>query len=396
MKVLIINDLLIHGGAEMQGLREKEILESYGHEVFFLTFDNNFPSDSKVYCEKNGFYNIKINNLRVEKIKNKLFFNKKLFNEINETINFIKPDIVHVNNLYLAPITQYKSLNNWNAIQTIRDYSAICPIDTCIKSNGKVCLGSKYNNCYLECGKDLNKVFKIFRSNKYNKKRFKSIRKFICPSEKLTSYCLDHGYDIKCINNPFDFKKFHTFNKEVDFENKAYLYYGNINRDKGILELMKAFISFCNNKDDVRLIIAGKIDDEIKEEFELLVKNKKISYLGYLKYEDMIDMLKRVYAIVVPSVWMENYPNTVLEGMATKTLVIGSNRGGIPSMLSNNKGLIFDVSKKNEIIDKLEESYYLSQDEYNKIVQSSYEYTLNNNSTQQYYLRIIKAFEELL
>lgn len=392
MRVLIINDLLIHGGAEMQGLREKKILEEKNNEVFFLTFDNNFPSDSEIYSKKNGFYNIKINNFGLEKIKNKLFFNKDLFRAINKIINDINPEIIHVNNLYLAPITQYKALKKWNTVQTIRDYSAVCPLDTCIKPTGEVCLGKKYNNCYFNCGRNNKNIFKIWRANKYNKIRMRNIIRYICPSEKLTVYCKEHGYNIKCINNPFDFDKFKKFPKNTDFKCKRYIYYGNINREKGVVELIKAFNVFSQDKNDVKLLIAGKVDKQISSEFKELCKNDKVSYLGYLNYNDMLKTLEKVYAIVVPSLWMENYPNTVLEGLSTKTLVLGSNRGGIPAMLDNNRGIIFDILDQSDIIDKLQKSYEISVEKYKTIVDNAYDYTYDNNNIKKYYERLLEVF----
>lgn len=395
MRILIVNDLLIHGGAEMQGLREKKILEENGHEVFMLTFDNNFPRKSLIYNEERGFYNIPINNSGVTKLINKFLFNKKLFLDIRNFINKVQPEIIHINNLYLAPITQYKSMNKYKAFQTIRDYSAVCPLDTCINIDGEVCLGSKYNNCYINCGKNIRNISKIFRGNIYNKVRIKYISEYVSPSEKLTKYCKEHGYKINCINNPFDFKKFEKFSKEIDYINKKYLYYGNINKDKGILEFIDAFIEFSKDKNDVELVIAGRVNEDIKEKFESLCNKAKIKYIGYKKYEDMIEILKQVYAIVVPSVWMENYPNTVLEGMATKTLVLGSNRGGIPNMLENNRGIVFDIMNKKSVVDKLNYSYYLDGNRYKEIVNTAYSYTINNNNTSKYYLRIINKINSI-
>lgn len=391
MKILILNDLLIGGGAEMQGLREKNILEKNGHKVYYLTFDSKFPSDQE-YSIKNGFINIALKNSGISKIINKLCINKSLYNRILFEINRISPDIIHINNLYLAPKTQYRALSNFNnTIQTIRDYSAVCPLNTCIKLNKEVCSGMDYNNCLNVCGKNLKLRLKIMRNLNNNEQRKQSINNYICPSKKLTEYCKKHNYDIECINNPFDFEKFRKFNKKVNFADKKYLYYGAINNDKGVLPLIKAFEKFREGKQNVELILAGKVSNDVKKEIDYYIESNKIRYLGYLKYEDMINVLEEVYAIVVPSQWMENYPNTVLEAKATETLVIGSNRGGIPEMIQDNR-FIFDIDNIDKIVSVLENSYFLSVDEYKAITKKNREESEKNNSIDIYYKKIIDKF----
>lgn len=395
MRILIVNDLLVSGGAEMQGLREKKILEENGHEVFYLTFDIKFPENDVKFNEKNGFFNIPINNMDGIKIIKKLILNKKLFKKIIFTIDRIRPDIIHVNNLYLAPITQYRAIAEYkNVIQTIRDYSAVCPKNTCIKKDMTVCRGTKYNECLGVCGENIKGKMKIIKNSYINKIRKKSIFNFICPSEKLTQYCSDHDYDIDCINNPFDFDKLNNFSKKVNFKRKKYLYYGSINEDKGVIPFIEAFEKFKKDKIDVELILAGKIDVKIEEIIRKYIEDEKVTYLGYLKYEHMIEVLQEVYSIVVPSQWMENYPNTVLEAKATGTLVIGSSRGGIPELIKNEK-FIFDTNDINDINRVLENTYIVSEDEYFKITNENLIECKATNNIDTYYKKIINKFDSI-
>lgn len=395
MKILIMNDFLVYGGAEVQGMREKKNLENNGHEVYMLTFDCNFPLKHEIYNKKNNFINIPIKKSNLKKILNciGLFkINNKLLKKIKEEIKNISPDIIHVNNLNLDSFTQYKSVEEYKVIQTIRDYSAVCPLGTCIKKDGSICEGEKYNNCLKECKKDIKTLSKILLNINKNKAKKQTIKNYLCPSEKLTEYCKNNEYNIRCINNPFDFDKFIALEKNIDFKKKTYLYYGAINKNKGVLELIDAFNLFDKNK-DVQLLIAGNVSKEIENDFKNKVNgNSKIKYLGKLEYDNMIKVLEKVYTIVVPSVWMENYPNTVLEGLSTGTFVIGSNRGGIPEMLSDNRGYTFDVTSIDDIIKTLEKSYNLSIEKYKEIVEKNKKYVKENNSFSTYYSRLMNEF----
>lgn len=394
LKILIINDLLVYGGTEMQTLREKKILESNGNKVCLLTFDNNFPENDKYFNEENGFYNIKIENNKNQKVRRKFFVDKKLSSTIADKINLISPDIIHVNNLQQYPPSQYKALNGYKVVQTIRDYAAVCPLGTCINKKNEVCSGYERYKCLTSCGKSVKDTVRILKYPIIDRYKKKYIQKFLCPSEELTRYCKNYKFDIECVNNSFDFSKLSDFQKKIDFKKKKYFYFGNISTLKGVDRLLEAFNEFSKDK-EVELILAGNVVDEFKEILNQYI-GEKIKYIGYLKYDATIKQLEDVYCIIVPSLWMENYPNTVLEGLATGTLVIGSNRGGIPSMLSNNRGIVFDIMSKSSFIEVLERSYSLTIEQYESMTRQAREYVYTNNSMTTYYNRLIKVFNEML
>ena len=110
-----------------------------------------------------------------------------------------------------------------------------------------------------------------------------------------------------------------------------------------------------------------------------------------MKNDDILQKLKDVYCVVVPSLWIENYPNTVLEPMANKTLVIGSKRGGIKGMIANDN-LLFDILDDKDLLNKLEYTYFLDKDTYFDIVNNNYEKIKENNNFEKYYERLTKLF----
>jgi len=203
------------------------------------------------------------------------------------------------------------------------------------------------------------------------------------------------GFDVVCINNPFDFSKLEGFNKRVDYNKKKYMYYGVIDDNKGVYQLIDAFNEFSKDK-DVELIIAGKADEEHTKKLQSYLGNEKIKYLGFLSYDDSLKQLEEVYCVVVPSLWMENYPNTVLESLSTGTLVLGSDRGGIPDMLKDNKGIIFDVLNKESIINALNKSYNMDKTEYEEITERAKKFSISNNTIERYYENIMGLFEEVI
>ena len=384
MKVLLINDYIEGGGAELQTKREMKNLISHNDEVLFLSFDKeNKPIENNI--------NVKINKTFIAKVYNKLFVNPFIKRKIKKIIKEFNPDYIHINNIFACPLTVYSAVKKYNSYQTIRDYVAVCSKSTCIKDDLTECDGYIHNNC-KKCLK--NKGFKVkFKYSSFkriNKYKFKSINKFICPSEALTLKCQNNNHNIECINNPFDFSKAINYEKKI-IDKKIYLYYGMIEEFKGVYKLIDAFKVFSKDK-DVELHFVGKVVKPEEEKFDLAIKDiEKIKFLGYMKNDDILQKLKDVYCVVVPSLWIENYPNTVLEPMANKTLVIGSKRGGIKGMIANDN-LLFDILDDKDLLNKLEYTYFLDKDTYFDIVNNNYEKIKENNNFEKYYERLTKLF----
>ena len=86
---------------------------------------------------------------------------------------------------------------------------------------------------------------------------------------------------------------------------------------------------------------------------------------------------------------MENYPTTVIEGMLTKNLILGSNRGGIPEMLINEQTMVFDILNKNSILNVLEKSYKIDEKSYNEMLEKNYNFAKENNNGENYYNKLM-------
>lgn len=398
MNILIINDKLFCGGTEVQCLKEKQILEAKGHKVSYLTFDSEFPYEDDNFSHKYGFYNISVKDRGIKKIYRKLFTDFKIMNRAKKIIRNINPDIIHVNNLYLAPRAQYKSLVGYKCVQTIRDYSAICPLLKCIDKNSEICEGYKFNNCNKEC-RGVSKIlpFKYFNTININNLKSKYILKYISPSEKLNEICINNGYkEVVTINDVFTMDNIEDFCIPLEDGPKKYIYIGGVDDKKGIFRLVNVFKKFEKDK-NVELTIIGSGDyDKVQQLENIISDNKKIKYAGRLDHSRVINLLKTSYSVVVPSICMDNYPNTVIEGMATSNLVIGSNRGGIEEMLADGRGIIFDINKEESFLNALEYSYNINHDEYLEIAKKSREYVLTNNSISTYYNKIINIFNMCL
>ena len=127
----------------------------------------------------------------------------------------------------------------------------------------------------------------------------------------------------------------------------TFLYLGRMNRDKGIIDLIKAFQKI-KNFHNIILVLVGPIEDEYIKNF--IKKNKKVIYVGETlnpeKWFSMADIL------CLPS-YREGFGSVVIEAGSCNLPTLGSNIYGITDAIVKNQtgflhkvGSISDIKKK--------------------------------------------------
>ena len=150
---------------------------------------------------------------------------------------------------------------------------------------------------------------------------------------------------------------------------------GRLVKEKGIIELCEAMKSYPEKK----LCVAGsgKLVNEVQK--------YNINYFGQLPLKDIDTFYSNIDLLVVPSQttrsWSEQYGRVIVEAMARGIIVIGSDSGAIPEVISNDR-LIFKEQSVNSIVEKI---HYLSHLPENELVRISvnlrkrYEEKFSNN-----------------
>jgi len=394
MKILLINEYDKFGGTEVQTKREYDMWREKGACVYCIFIRKNsdlYKNDPYVF-----YYHKKIGKLK--NIVGKFITDEKLYWFIRNKIDEINPDIIHINNVFYSPYAIYKAVGNRKCIQTLRDYKAVCPKSTACYDNWEICEQTIGINC-IKCAifskgvkrkiKILGQYFSLLRVRKYRKKY---VDKFITPSIKLKDYCNKARMDAICIANSFDLSLVKNF-KKITESTKVFLYYGNIVEHKGIKQLIEAFQLFSHDK-DTELHIVGACAKEMKSWIQQYADDDKIKIFDYMDHNKILKKLQSVYAVVVPSLWMENYPNTVLEGFATECIVLVSNRGGMVEQIQDDKR-IFDVLDREDIINKLNYVFYLPEKEREDILKSQMQYLFQHNDPENYYVNLLKCIGQI-
>lgn len=134
-------------------------------------------------------------------------------------------------------------------------------------------------------------------------------------------------------------------------DKKVVLFVGRLVPEKGIEELLEAWKSL-KITNSILLIVGGAFfKTDVKSSFENRIITlahqigDSIRFTGYVNYKDIPKFYALADVIVIPSIWDDPAPLTILESLTANKPLITTDSGGIPEYL-NNSGLIVKRDSK--------------------------------------------------
>ncbi|HBL8869841.1 TPA: glycosyltransferase family 4 protein, partial [Enterobacter hormaechei] len=133
-----------------------------------------------------------------------------------------------------------------------------------------------------------------------------------------------------------------------------FLFIGRVQFDKGIVELLDAFVKIPKDNITLNVVGEGKLLKHLKEKYKDV---KNIFFWGSLSNNKIPVAILNSHVIVVPSNnKYEGFPRVILESWLFGKPVIVSNVGGINALVKDrSNGLIYDNHNEGELACKLYE-----------------------------------------
>jgi glycosyltransferase involved in cell wall biosynthesis len=98
----------------------------------------------------------------------------------------------------------------------------------------------------------------------------------------------------------------------------------------------------------------GHLADKLTQEIAAGRFAGAVNYLGQLSRDRAIDLMNGSDVLILPSVWPENEPVTLLEAIASGTAQLASRIGGTLDLVEDGKsGLLFEAGNSDDLVHKM-------------------------------------------
>jgi glycosyltransferase involved in cell wall biosynthesis len=125
-----------------------------------------------------------------------------------------------------------------------------------------------------------------------------------------------------------------TFENRCERRLRQVCMIGNLRWQKGYPYALEAFVQFSQRHPDWRLVIAGdgSLGDELRQLAYRLGIDDKVSFLGTISREDIVNLLNRSGIFFLSSV-SEGFPKVILEAMACGTPIVATDAGSCAEVI---------------------------------------------------------------
>ncbi len=377
-KLLVIHNSYRNvGGEDIAVSNELDLLDKY-FEIKKLIFSNQINSPYR-----QSFYFLTNRNFESS---------KKLQNIINE----FKPDYAYVHNTWFKASTDIFKILEKNNIKTLiklHNFRFDCT---------KSFLSSKHLNGDARCGacgyskSDSGKFNKYYEGsylkslivNRYGKKYFKILKNQDITILTLTEFHREYlgnlGFNKQKIfvHRNFinaDIKKL-NYNPKSDY----IVYAGRISEEKGVEDLIKAYLSIKNPTYKLKIVGNGPDYRYLKEKY------MSVEFFGEVENESSKEIIRNSRAVVTATALFEGQPTLLCEASAMGVPSVFPRNGGISEFFETDYKLSFESGNMDDLKSKL--TLLNSSEILNTISTTNYQY-LNNLLKEKYY---ISNFERIL
>jgi glycosyltransferase involved in cell wall biosynthesis len=334
-KILLVNDFNLGGGAEGVFRDTYALLKENGNFVDVFYGEKKATDPSSVFS---------------------YLYNTKVKKNLENKLDSYEPTIIHIHNYYhfLSPaiflaIKKYKKQRNVKVVFTAHDYHLICP------SSGMMTFS---NNQVTPIGFEKHS-FPLFKSIDHRGWKYSFMKKIywiwsikilrilnlideiISPSEFLAQTFINFGIKtpINIVRNPFKGKVPTDLLKTKPLCSKEIrlLFIGRLSQEKGLYSFLDAF-SKLKYKQNLRLDVLGEGNEAQKLKNLISFKGiDNVTFHGFKSGNELERFLIKSNVLLLPSVWYENAPLSIIEGAAYGNIILAKNLGGMVELSKKSK-----------------------------------------------------------
>jgi len=279
--------------------------------------------------------------------------------KINALVKSTRVDIAHCHCIYhhLSP-SILGALENLRipVVMTLHDLKMACPAyfmhrdsAPCDECRGGSFLPAIRHRCIKDSIALSSIVFAESTLHRLIGSYTNKVATYISPSRFYIDLLIDWGFKPDLFHHVPNFIDLTEVTENMQAGSR-FGYVGRLSKEKGVSLLIEAAaltkMPLAIAGDGPELNYLEKLAQELRADVE---------FVGSLDREGVLAFMKKCRATVIPSIWYENCPMTVLESYAACTPVIGAAIGGVPEMIQPNvTGVLFEAGNLEALAGQLE------------------------------------------
>lgn len=398
-RVLIVTKFYYRRGGDcIYALNLERMLREHGHEVavFAMWFGENEHSEWSEYWPSEVDFGGGAA-AKIAAVKRMLGMGdvKARFARILEAF---RPDVVHLNNIhsYLSPVVGRMAKNfGARVVWTLHDYKLLCPAYSCLRQGQtcELCFNGKFPVLSRRCMKDSLAAsgMAFLEALRWNRRELeKDTDVFICPSSFMASKMKQGNFDAGKLTTLCNFiapDMAGEYAKVPAIANpdEYYCYIGRLSEEKGVETLLAAAAALPYK---IKVAGDGPLADKLRERY---MKNGNIEFLGRIDAVRVHELLIHARMSVMPSECYENNPLSVIESFCAGTPVVGAAIGGIPELVTADRGITFESGNRKSLADAVRRAWAASFDR-----QAIQRKALAEFAPEAYYRKLLNLYGGIL
>lgn len=338
MKIIYAHNFYQQPGGEDQSFRAQvALLQEHGHAVFTFARDN-----------------AEINRLNPLTAAARTIWSREAASALDALIRRTGAELVHFHNTFMliSPAAYYAAkARGLPVVQDLRNYRLICPAATLFR-DGHVCedcLGKAVpwpavlHACWRDSRPQSAVVAGMLATHRALGTWRNRVDRYIALTEFARQKFIQGGLPAEriAVKPNFVAAAPSASRRREDYA----LFVGRLDAPKGITTLLDAWERLKGL--DLKIVGDGPMRDPV---VAFSAARQGVKWLGQLPHAQVLDLMARARLLVVPSLWYEGMPNTILEAFSSGLPVAASRLGAMAETIQDREnGLLFTPGDANSL-----------------------------------------------
>lgn len=334
--------LLVHNGYQQRGGEdsvvesEMALLRERGHEV-------------ELYLRHND----EVNRLSRPQLLADTMWSRQTVQDIKERVARFRPDVIHVHNtLPLVSPSVFWAADELGVpvVQTLHNYRMACLSATFLRDGricedclGKVPWRGVVHGCYRESKVQSGAMATMLVLHRGLGTFRRKVSRFIALSEFGRGKLVQAGLPPERISVKPNFLEWRE--PPLVGAREGGLFVGRLSPEKGVDVLLQALATLPSPQ--VQVVGGGPLAQQVQQQLGPLA-------LGLQPLPAVMGLMQSAAFLVLPSLWYEGFPRTIVEAYACGTPVLASRLGAMAEVIEDGvTGLLFTPGNVQELADKI-------------------------------------------